>query len=128
MKKQIFVWAVCLLGAIYSPVFAESDGGIVIPLEESIIYQPDDSHEGSHTPRPTNPTNFHAFLDDHTLSVMVDNYEVSQVVVTNLDSWSVTINKSFVATTTENLANAGYYMIEIYSNGEAVSGYFEVEE
>ena len=123
--KKLFL--LCTMGLFFiMPLSCFAEECVEIVLEEIPIYHPLDDPDMS-TPPPSNPTQFSAILQRRILTVTSQSTSTTRVIITNLSTWDTILDKQFIGTTSEQLMSSGFYRIEMYSEENAVEGYFEAE-
>ena len=128
MRRKFLSMLLCsILAATF--LFAE-ETEIEIPLYEILSFgfiggdaPLDNPFDEGHL--PPRPTDFHATITGHTLSVTVFNTHTTYMLVRNV-SGSIILSRQFVGHTTEQLPS-GSYSLELISIGVSYLGDFEVE-
>ena len=128
--KQIYVLIACvLLISIPCSLCADNDAH-QIPLVEVII---SDDDQGRDDPNPggtpTNPNIFSAIINGHVLSVGVSGSGpwTPQLRVYKADGTLVT-NRRFHRTISVNLADTGYYTLQLTLGNNTFQGEFEITD
>ena len=130
MKKILLVALVALL-TMPCVVNAEE---VEITLTEVISLQPlpgdspldDPEKEGS---TPTRPTSFRATIDGNYLSVTKQDEAIptAQALVVNAATGSIVLNQQFTTSVSQQISNAGVYVLHIQTTGGALVGQFIVQ-
>ena len=78
---------------------------------------------------PTRPNDFRATIDGTTLSVTKQESAIpsAEAIVVNASTGSVVVNQGFTSSLSEQIANAGVYVLRIETAGGALVGQFIVE-
>ena len=133
MRKMFFYLACCLLLTLPTQMFADGNE-IEIQLVEVIPSgslgggnlgggdSPLDS-PGETGGTSTDPNQFHATIAGSLLSVTADNPFMTDVRVFNTMGGLV-LNRQFVGFTTEQISNAGNYVLHIQSGNLTLVGQF----
>ena len=105
-----------------------------IQLMEVIGMQPlpgDDPLDGpSQSPDvPPRPTDFHATLNGNNLSIikLEESIPSAQATVVNASTGSIVLNQQFTTSLSEQISNAGVYVLHIETTGGALVGQFMVQ-
>ncbi|MBR0195681.1 MAG: DUF3244 domain-containing protein [Paludibacteraceae bacterium] len=130
MKKILLVALVALL-TMPCVVNAEE---VEITLTEVISLQPlpgdspldDPEKEGS---TPTRPTDFRATIDGNYLSINKRNDSIpsAQATVVNAMNGGIVLNQQFTNSVSQQISNAGVYVLHIETAGGALVGQFMVQ-
>ena len=130
MKKILLVALVALL-TMPCVVNAEE---VEITLTEVISLQPlpgdspldDPEKEGS---TPTRPTSFRATIDGNYLSVTKQDEAIpsAQATVVNASTGGIVLNQQFTNSVSQQISNAGVYVLHIETAGGALVGQFMVQ-
>jgi hypothetical protein len=130
MKKILLVALVALL-TMPCVVNAEE---VEITLTEVISLQPlpgdspldDPEKEGS---TPTRPTSFRATIDGNYLSVTKQDEAIptAQATVVNATTGGIVLNQQFTTSVSQQISNAGVYVLHIETAGGALVGQFIVQ-
>lgn len=131
MKTKILILVLSILFAIPCVLCAEE---VEIQLMEVVqigFIEGDSPLDGpEQSPDvPTRPRNFRATIDGTTLTVNKQEEAIpfAQAVVVNASTGSVVINRGFISSLSEQIANAGVYVLRIETAGGALVGQFIVE-
>ncbi len=78
---------------------------------------------------PTRPTNFRATIDGTTLTVNKQETSIpsAQAIVVNASTGSVVVNQPFTASISQQIPNAGAYILRIQTANGALVGQFVVK-
>ena len=130
MRKFLLTSALMLLILLPCALRAEE---MEIPLTEVVEMGiiPGDNpldgndHMGDVPPRPNN---FRATINGTTLTVNKQEEAIpsAQAVVVNASTGSVIVNRGFTSTLSEQITNAGVYVLRIETAGGALIGQFVV--
>lgn len=130
MKKILLVALVALL-TMPCVVNAEE---VEITLTEVISLQPlpgdspldDPEKEGS---TPTRPTDFRATIDGNYLSITKQEAAIpfAQATVVNAMNGGIVLNQQFTTSVSQQISNAGIYVLHIQTTGGALVGQFMVQ-
>ena len=130
MRKFLLTSALMLLILLPCALRAEE---MEIPLTEVVEMGilPGDNpldgndHMGDVPPRPNN---FRATINGTTLTVNKQEEAIpsAQAVVVNASTGSVVVNQGFTSSLSEQIANAGVYVLRIETAGGALIGQFVV--
>lgn len=131
MKKSILALALGVLLAMPCVLFAEE---VEIPLMEVITMQPlpgDDPLDGPEQsePEPTRPTDFRATINGNYLSITKRNDSIpsAQATVVNASTGGIVLNQQFTNSISQQISNAGVYVLHIETAGGALVGQFMVQ-
>ena len=131
MRKSILTLALGLFLAMPCVLHAEE---VEIQLMEVISMQPlpgDDPLDGpDHMgPTPTRPNNFHATINGNHLSIikLEESIPSAQATVVNATTGSIVLNQQFITSLSEQISNAGVYVLHIETAGGALVGQFMVQ-
>lgn len=131
MKRNFFVLVLCVLIAIPCAIRAEE---VEIQLVEVISMQPlpgDNPLDGPDhmEPNPTNPTSFRATIDRNHLSITKQEAAIpfAQATVVNATTGGIVLNQQFTTSLSEQISNAGVYVLHIETAGGALIGQFMVQ-
>ena len=122
------------LSALLAMPFALRAEEMEIPLMEVITMQPLpgdgplDSPEQS--PKvPTRPTDFRATIDGNYLSITKQNDSIpsAQATVVNATTGGIVLNQQFTNSVSQQISNAGVYVLHIQTTGGALVGQFMVQ-
>ena len=127
MKKATFIFTLCLACIGIGSLNAEE---VNIPLTDLYSVMPMDDKESDVVIVPDHGGNgFAASLDDHTLIVKVPAEKGNaQLIVTNMDNGTTAAARPMLSTEERiTLPDPGQYLLEIYTDTEAVGGVFRVK-
>ena len=127
--KQIYVFIACvLLLSIPCSLCADNDAH-QIPLVEVFISDDDHGRDGEGGDAPTNPNIFSAIINGHVLSVGVSGSGpwTPHLRVYKADGTLVT-NRRFHRTISVNLADTGYYTLQLTLGNNTFQGEFEITD
>ena len=131
MKKSILALALGLLLAMPCVLHAEE---VEIQLMEVISMQPlpgdDPLDDPDQTPKePPRPTNFHATINMNNLSIikLEESIPSAQATVVNATTGGIVLNQQFTTSLSEQITNAGVYVLHIETTGGALVGQFMVQ-
>lgn len=127
MKKATFIFTLCLACIGIGSLNAEE---VNIPLTDLYSVMPMDDKESDVVIVPDRGGNgFAASIDGHTLTVKVPAEKGNaQLIVTNLDNGTTAAARPMLGTEERiTLPDPGQYMLEIYTDKEAVGGVFWVK-
>ena len=106
----------------------------VIPLFEVISMTPlpgDNPLDGNdHLGNlPPSPTDFHATINGNAFSITNQNNDIpsAQAIVVNASTGSIVVNEQFTESLEEQIPNAGVYVLNIQTDGGALTGQFLVQ-
>ena len=131
MRKILLTSALMLLILMPCALRAEE---MEIPLMEAVEMgilpgdNPlDDADHMGHV--PTRPNNFRATINGNSLTVLKQEEAIpfAQAVVVNAATGSVVINRDFTSSLSEQIANAGVYVLRIATAGGDLVGQFVVQ-
>jgi len=107
---------------------------IEIQLMEVITMSPlpgddpldDGEHMGSN---PTRPGSFRATINGSSLSILKQDEAIpsAQATVVNAQTGSIVVNEQFTTSLSEQISNAGVYVLRIETAGGALVGQFVVQ-
>jgi len=107
---------------------------IEIQLMEVITMSPlpgddpldDGEHMGSN---PTRPGSFRATINGSSLSILKQDEAIpsAQATVVNAQTGSIVVNEQFTTSLSEQISNAGVYVLHIETAGGALVGQFVVQ-
>ena len=131
MRKTILALALGILTTMPCVLLAEE---VEIQLMEVITMQPlsgdspMDSSE-TETPTPTRPNNFHATINGNHLSIikLEESIPSAQATVVNATTGGIVLNQQFITSLSEQISNAGVYVLHIETAGGALVGQFMVQ-
>lgn len=131
MRTKILVLALSVLFAMPCVLYAEE---IEIQLMEVISMQPisgDDPLDGptQSNGEPPRPYSFHATINGNQLSVtkLEEAIPSAQATVVHTSTGNIVLNQQFTATLSEQISNAGVYVLHIQTAGGALVGQFVVQ-
>lgn len=127
MKKATLIFTLCLACMGIGSLNAE---GVDIPLTDLYSVMPMDDKESNVVIVPDRGGNgFAVSIDGHTLTVKVPaDKGNAQLIVTNLDNGTTAAVRPAVSTEERiTLPDPGQYLLEIYTDTEAVGGVFQVK-
>ena len=131
MKRTILILALTALIVMPCVLHAEE---VEIQLMEVIGLSPlpgedplDDPDSEGNT--PTRPRSFRATIDGSTLSITKQDEAIpsAQAIVVNAATGSIVVNEQFTTTMSEQISNAGVYVLRIETAGGALVGQFVVQ-
>lgn len=131
MKRTILILALTALIAMPCVLHAEE---VEIQLMEVIGLSPlpgddplDDPDQNPDV--PTRPTDFRATINGTNLSIqkLASSIPSAQAIVVNASTGSVVVNEQFTTTMSEQISNAGVYVLRIETAGGALVGQFVVQ-
>ena len=131
MKKVFFVLALGVLFAMPSILRAEE---VIISLHEVVSLNPipgdnplDGENHMGHV--PPSPTDFHATINGNAFSITNLNNAIqsAQAIVVNASTGSIVVNEQFTESLEEQIPNAGVYVLNIQTDGGALTGQFLVQ-
>ena len=131
MKSKFIALA---LGVLFAMPFVLRAEEVEIPLMEVITMQPlpgddpldDPEHMGS---TPTRPTDFRATIDGNYFSITKRNDSIpsAQATVVNAMNGGIVLNQQFTNSVSQQISNAGVYVLHIETAGGALVGQFIVQ-
>lgn len=131
MKTKIFTLVLAVLFLMPCVLRAEE---VVIQLMEVITMSPlpgDDPLDGPNQDPsvPTRPASFHATINGHFLSITKQDSNIpsAQATVVKASTGGVVLNQQFTTTLSEQISNAGVYVLHIQTAGGALVGQFIVQ-
>ena len=131
MKAKIIALA---LGVLLAMPFALRAEEVEITLTEVITMQPLPGDGPLDSPEqspivPTRPTDFRATIDGNFLSVTKQNDSIpsAQATVVNASTGSIVLNQQFTNSVSQQISNAGVYVLHIETAGGALVGQFMVQ-
>jgi len=131
MKKSILALA---LGVLLAMPFALRAEEVEIPLMEMITMQPlpgDDplDNPDQYPDEPTRPTDFRATINGNYLSITKRNGSIpsAQATVVNASTGGIVLNQQFTNSVSQQISNAGVYVLHIETAGGALVGQFMVQ-
>lgn len=131
MKKSFLALA---LGVLLAMPFALRAEEVEIPLMEVITMQPlpgdDPLDNPDQTPKePPRPNSFRATIDGNYLSVIKRNDSIpsAQAMVVNAVTGGIVLNQQFTNSVSQQISNAGVYVLHIQTTGGALVGQFIVQ-
>lgn len=131
MKRTILILALTALIVMPCVLHAEE---VEIQLMEVIGLSPlpgedplDDPDSEGNT--PTRPRSFRATIDGSTLSITKQDEAIpsAQAIVVNAATGSIVVNEQFTTTMSEQISNAGVYVLRLETAGGALVGQFVVQ-
>ena len=131
MRTKILVLVLGVLFAMPCVLRAEE---VEITLTEVISMQPlpgDNPLDGptQSNGEPPRPYSFHATINGSQLSVtkLEETIPSAQATVINASTGSIVLNRQFTTTLSEQISNAGVYVLHIQTAGGALVGQFMVQ-
>ena len=131
MKVKIITLVLSILFAM--PVFLCAEE-MEIPLMEVVGMEVIEGDNPLDNPdkegdTPTRPGNFRATINGNTLTINKQEEAIpsAQAVVVNVSTGSVVVNRGFTSLLSEQIANAGVYVLHIETAGGALIGQFVVQ-
>ena len=131
MKTKLLVFALSVILSMPCSLHAEE---IEIQLMEVITMSPlpgDNPLDGPSQSgtEPTRPAGFRATIDGNTLSVLKQDEAIpsAQATVVNAQTGSIVVNEQFTTSLSEQISNAGVYVLRIETAGGALVGQFVVQ-
>lgn len=131
MKRTILILALTALIVMPCVLHAEE---VEIQLMEVIGLSPlpgedpleDPDSEGN---TPTRPRSFRATIYGSTLSITKQDEAIpsAQAIVVNAATGSIVVNEQFTTTMSEQISNAGVYVLRLETAGGALVGQFVVQ-
>lgn len=78
---------------------------------------------------PTRPNDFRATINGNTLSLLKQNEAIpsAQATVVNASTGGIVVNQQFTSSLSEQISNAGMYVLHIQTAGGALVGQFMVQ-
>ena len=131
MKRKFFIWALSVLLAMPCVLHAEE---VEIPLmmvidveTDSVMLPRDGSGEMGST--PPRPYSFRATIDGNYLSVTKQDEAIptAQATVVNATTGGIVLNQQFTTSVSQQISNAGVYVLHIETAGGALVGQFIVQ-
>lgn len=131
MKKSILVLALGILLAMPCVLHAEE---VEIQLMEVISMQPlpgdnplDDPDQ--YPDEPPRPNDFRATINRNQLSIIKQEVAIpfAQATVVNVTTGGIVLNQQFTTSLSEQISNAGVYVLHIETIGGALVGQFMVQ-
>lgn len=131
MKKSILVLAFGILLAMPCVLHAEE---VEIQLMEVISMQPlpgdnplDDPDQ--YPDEPPRPNDFRATINRNQLSIIKQEVAIpfAQATVVNVTTGGIVLNQQFTTSLSEQISNAGVYVLHIETIGGALVGQFMVQ-
>lgn len=130
--KQKFL--VLVLGALLTIPYVLRAEEIEIQLMEVISMQPiggdDPLDDPIQSPGvPTRPTSFRATINGNQLSIIKQEVAIpfAQATVVNATTGGIVLNQQFTTSLSEQISNAGVYVLHIETAGGALVGQFMVQ-
>jgi hypothetical protein len=131
MRTKILVLVLGVLFAMPCVLRAEE---VEITLTEVISMQPlpgDNPLDGptQSNGEPPRPYSFHATINGNQLSVtkLEETIPSAQATVINASTGSIVLNQQLTTTLSEQISNAGVYVLHIQTAGGALVGQFMVQ-
>lgn len=131
MRKSFTALVLCVLLTIPCVVRAEE---VEIQLMEVITMQPlpgDDPLDGpEQSPgEPPRPNNFRATINVNNLSItkLESSIPSAQATVVNASTGGIVLNQQFTNSLSQQISNAGVYVLHIQTTGGALVGQFMVQ-
>jgi len=131
MKTKIVALVLGLLLAIPFTLLAEE---VEIQLMEVIqmgTLPGDDPLDGNDHlgDTPTRPTDFRATINGNSLSILRQNSAIpsAQATVVNAQTGNIVVNQQFTNSLSQQIGNAGVYVLHIQTDGGALVGQFVVQ-
>ena len=131
MRKRITALLLGMLLLMPCMLRAEE---IEIQLMEVIGMQPipgeDPLDDPEQTPpNPTRPRSFRATINGNTLSILKRDETIpsAQATVVNASTGGIVVNQQFTSSLSEQISNAGMYVLHIQTAGGALVGQFMVQ-
>jgi len=131
MRKRITALLLGMLLLMPCMMCAEE---IEIQLMEVIGMQPipgeDPLDDPEQTPpNPTRPRSFRATINGNTLSILKQDETIpsAQATVVNASTGGIVVNQQFTSSLSEQISNAGMYVLHIQTAGGALVGQFMVQ-
>ena len=131
MRTKLFALA---LGVLFAMPFALRAEEVEIPLMEVITMQPlpgdnpldDPEHMGS---TPTRPNSFRATINVNNLSItkLESTIPSAQATVVNASTGGIVLNQQFTNSLSQQISNAGVYVLHIQTTSGALVGQFVVQ-
>lgn len=131
MRKSILVLAFGILLAMPCVLHAEE---VEIQLMEVISMQPlpgdnplDDPDQ--YPDEPPRPNDFRATINRNQLSIIKQEVAIpfAQATVVNVTTGGIVLNQQFTTSLSEQISNAGVYVLHIETTGGALVGQFMVQ-
>ena len=131
MRTKLFALA---LGVLLAMPFALRAEEVEIPLMEVITMQPLPGDDPLDSPTqsgedPTRPNSFRATIDGNYLSITKRNDSIlsAQATVVNASTGGIVLNQQFTNSVSQQISNAGVYVLHIETAGGALVGQFMVQ-
>lgn len=131
MKKSILALALSLFLAMPCVLHAEE---VEIQLMEMISMQPlpgDDPLDDpdQYPDEPPRPYSFRATINVNNLSItkLEETIPSAQATVVNASTGSIVLNQQFTTSLSEQISNAGVYVLHLETAGGALVGQFIVQ-
>lgn len=131
MRTKLFALA---LGVLFAMPFMLCAEEVEIPLMEVITMQPlpgdDPLDDPDQTQKePPRPTDFRATIDGNYLSINKRNDSIpsAQATVVNAMNGGIVLNQQFTTSVSQQISNAGVYVLHIETAGGALVGQFMVQ-
>ena len=131
MKSKFIALA---LGVLFAMPFVLRAEEVEIPLMEVITMQPlpgdDPLDDPDQTQKePPRPTSFRATIDGNYLSVTKQDEAIptAQAIVVNATTGGIVLNQQFTNSVSQQISNAGVYVLHIETAGGALVGQFMVQ-
>ena len=122
------------LGVLFAMPFALRAEEVEITLTEVITMQPlpGDSpldNPDQYPDEPPRPTDFRATIDGNYLSVTKQDEAIptAQAIVVNATTGGIVLNQQFTNSVSQQISNAGVYVLHIQTAGGALVGQFIVQ-
>lgn len=131
MRKSFITLALGLLFTMPCVLYAEE---VEIQLMEVISMQPlpgdnplDDPDQ--YPDEPPRPNNFRATINVNNLSItkLESSIPSAQATVVNASTGSIVLNQQFTNSLSQQISNAGVYVLHIQTTGGALVGQFMVQ-
>lgn len=80
-------------------------------------------------PHPVRPRSFRATINENALSILKQDEAIpsAQAIVVNSATGSIVVNEQFTTSLSEQISNAGVYVLHIETAGGALVGQFVVQ-
>ena len=131
MKTKLLALALGVLLAMPCVLRAEE---VEIQLMEVIRMQPLPGDDPLDDPDqypdvPTRPRSFRATINGTTLSILKQDEAIpsAQATVVNASTGGIVVNQQFTSSLSEQISNAGMYVLHIQTAGGALVGQFMVQ-
>ena len=122
------------LGVLLAMPFALRAEEVEIPLMEVTTMQPLPGDDPLDSPTqsgedPTRPNSFRATIDGNYLSITKRNDSIpsAQATVVNASTGGIVLNQQFTNSFSQQISNAGVYVLHIETAGGALVGQFMVQ-